>query len=587
MADRLPEGAALPEQVGFGTAFRQLYGLLSQARRRQFYRLLSIMLLGATAELVLVASAVPFLAVLAGNAQADPFGPLDRLLAVAGLNPDQLIETVAPIFIIAVLAASAIRLLLSWSNQSFVLGVGHDLAVEAQRRILLQPYAFHVERSTSESIAALEKIQILVFGVLQQAMTTIIAAIMGLVIMALLISIDASAALAAVAVLGLAYWLISRITAARLARNSQMVGTAYDQRVQVIQESLGGIRDLIIDQTQGLYLEEFRKVDHRVARARVATTFIAGSPRFLLEGAGLIFVAALAIALSGRDGGLGRALPVLGAIALGGLRLMPMIQQAFASWATLAANRSVVGQVLDLLALPIPDQRDAPAQLPFRSSVVLADVSYAYPTRSSPAIDRVSLEIQRGEHLGIAGETGSGKSTLADLIMGLLPPQSGSIAVDGVALGPGNVGAWRQNIAHVSQSIFLADASIARNIAFSVAEERLDMARVRKAAAEAEIAGFVETLPNGYETMVGERGVRLSGGQRQRIAIARALYKGAPLLVLDEATNALDPETEEKVLANVFADDGRTVLIIAHRPSAMKHCDRMIHLGAGRIISEP
>ena len=587
MADRLPEGAALPEQVGFGTAFRQLYGLLSQARRRQFYRLLSIMLLGATAELVLVASAVPFLAVLAGNAQADPFGPLDRLLAVAGLNPDQLIETVAPIFIIAVLAASAIRLLLSWSNQSFVLGVGHDLAVEAQRRILLQPYAFHVERSTSESIAALEKIQILVFGVLQQAMTTIIAAIMGLVIMALLISIDASAALAAVAVLGLAYWLISRITAARLARNSQMVGTAYDQRVQVIQESLGGIRDLIIDQTQGLYLEEFRKVDHRVARARVATTFIAGSPRFLLEGAGLIFVAALAIALSGRDGGLGRALPVLGAIALGGLRLMPMIQQAFASWATLAANRSVVGQVLDLLALPIPDQRDAPAQLPFRSSVVLADVSYAYPTRSSPAIDRVSLEIQRGEHLGIAGETGSGKSTLADLIMGLLPPQSGSIAVDGVALGPGDVGAWRQNIAHVSQSIFLADASIARNIAFSVAEERLDMARVRKAAAEAEIAGFVETLPNGYETMVGERGVRLSGGQRQRIAIARALYKGAPLLVLDEATNALDPETEEKVLANVFADDGRTVLIIAHRPSAMKHCDRMIHLGAGRIISEP
>ena len=587
MADRLPEGAALPEQVGFGTAFRQLYGLLSQARRRQFYRLLSIMLLGATAELVLVASAVPFLAVLAGNAQADPFGPLDRLLAVAGLNPDQLIETVAPIFIIAVLAASAIRLLLSWSNQSFVLGVGHDLAVEAQRRILLQPYAFHVERSTSESIAALEKIQILVFGVLQQAMTTIIAAIMGLVIMALLISIDASAALAAVAVLGLAYWLISRITAARLARNSQMVGTAYDQRVQVIQESLGGIRDLIIDQTQGLYLEEFRKVDHRVARARVATTFIAGSPRFLLEGAGLIFVAALAIALSGRDGGLGRALPVLGAIALGGLRLMPMIQQAFASWATLAANRSVVGQVLDLLALPIPDQRDAPAQLPFRSSVVLADVSYAYPTRSSPAIDRVSLEIQRGEHLGIAGETGSGKSTLADLIMGLLPPQSGSIAVDGVALGPGDVGAWRQNIAHVSQSIFLADASIARNIAFSVAEERLDMARVRKAAAEAEIAGFVETLPNGYETMVGERGVRLSGGQRQRIAIARALYKGAPLLVLDEATNALDPETEEKVLANVFADEGRTVLIIAHRPSAMKHCDRMIHLGAGRIISEP
>ena len=570
-------------QVGFGTAFRQLYGLLSPARRRQFYRLLGLMLLGAAAELALVASAVPFLALLSGHADAGSLGPLGGALTGGGRDPGQLIGTVAPLFILAVLAASGIRLLLSWSNQSFVLGVGHDLAVEAQRRILLQPYAFHLERSTTASIAALDKIQILVFGVLQQGMTTLVAAIIGLFIMTLLVNIDAAAALAAAAALGLAYLVVSRVTAARLARNSEIVGTAYDERIKVIQESLGGIRDVIIDQTQPLYLDEFRKIDRRFTRAEVATVFIAGSPRFLLEGAALVFVAALAIVLSGRDGGLNAALPVLGAIALGGLRLMPLLQQAFASWATLAANRSVVGQVLDLLSLPVPAEREPAAALPFHHSIRLTDVGYSYPGRPAPAVDGVSLEINRGERLGLAGETGSGKSTLADLLMGLLPPRSGRIAVDGVELGPANVDAWRRNIAHVSQSIFLADASIARNIAFSVAIERVDMDRVRQAAKQAEIADFIGQLPKQYDTIVGERGVRLSGGQRQRIAIARALYKGAPLLVLDEATNALDPDTEAKVLANILADAGRTVLIIAHRPSAMQHCDRIVRLKDGRV----
>ena len=584
MADGEPDAKRGP--IGFATTFRQLYRLLSPAHRRQFQRLLGLMLLGAVAELGLVASAVPFLALLSGNADTESFGPLGRFLQAVGLSDVQLIGTVAPMFIVAVLAASTVRLMLSWSNQSFVLGVGHALAVEAQRRILLQPYFFHIEHRTSESIAALDKIQVLTFGVLQQAMTTIVATIMGLAIMALLISIDAAAALTAAAVLGAAYWLISKLTARRLLRNSEVVGTAYDERVKVIQESSGGIRDLIIDQTQDLYLEEFRRIDRRLARSQATTIFIAGSPRYLLEGAALIFVAALAAALSSRDGGLGRALPVLGAIALGGLRLMPLVQQAFASWATLAANRSVVSEVMHLLSLPLPrSQDDDSARLPFHRSIQLIDVTFVYPTRSAPAVDKVSLEILRGEHLGISGETGSGKSTLADLVMGLLPPGSGSITVDGVVLGPANVGTWRRNVAHVSQSIFLADASIARNIAFSVAETRLDMARVRSAAAEAEIAEFVEALPEKYETIVGERGVRLSGGQRQRIAIARAIYKGSPLLVLDEATNALDPDTEAKVLASLFANPARTVLIIAHRASALKHCDRVIRLGAGRVAS--
>jgi len=538
------------------------------------------MLLGALAEVALVGSVVPFLTVLGGDAGAVRLGALDRLVG------DESLASVASVFIGAVLAAGAIRLLLSWANQRFVVGVGHDLAVESQRRILLQPYSFHIEQSSSAIIASLEKVSLLVFGVLQQAMQTAVAAVIGLCIMALLISIDAAAALAAFGVLALLYVLVSRLTARRLNQASEIVGTTYDQRVKLIQESLGGIRDLIIDQTQPLSIEEFRRADARYARSQASAMFIAGAPRFVIEAAALAFIAGLALVLSVRGGdGLGQSLPVLGAIALGGLRLLPLLQQAYAGWATMAANRSVIGQVLDLLRLPLPEEGgDVKVKpLPFTRSIELQAVSFSYPVRHEPAVDSVSLAIQRGEHLALSGRTGSGKSTLADLLMGLLEPARGRILVDGEPLTAASRRRWQSNIAHVPQSIFLVDASIARNIALSVHEDAVDPDRVRRSAEQAMLADFIATLPDGLETIVGERGVRLSGGQRQRLGIARALYKQAPLLVLDEATNALDEETESRLLANIFADKNRTVLMITHRKSAAAQFDRVLVMEAGRI----
>jgi ATP-binding cassette, subfamily B, bacterial PglK len=242
--------------------------------------------------------------------------------------------------------------------------------------------------------------------------------------------------------------------------------------------------------------------------------------------------------------------------------------------------------VLDLLRLPVPDELGAleqPGPLPFDWAIELDAVSFAYPGRSEPAVHNVSLTIERGAHLALAGKTGSGKSTLADLIMGLLQPQEGHIRVDCVPLLSANRRQWQANIAHVPQAIFLADASIARNIALSVHEDAVDLDRVRRAAELSLLSEFVASLPDGFETMVGERGVRLSGGQRQRLGIARALYKQAKLLVLDEATNALDEDTEARLLANLFADKSRTILMVTHRKSAIPHCDRIVHMAGGRL----
>jgi ATP-binding cassette subfamily B protein len=554
-------------------ALRQLVGVMSAARRRQLTGVFLLMLLGAAVEVAAIGSVVPFLAALTGQANVLP-----RPFSALAASP-----AVALVFLAAVLAASSIRLLLSRASQRFTAGLAHDLAMETQRRILAQPYGFHVQRHSSEMVASLEKVHLLAFGFVQQALTTVVAMVVGLVILLTLMAIDPVASLVACASLGIVYGLISTLARRRFARFSEVFGSAYDERIKLVQESLGGIRDLIIDQSQSAYLESFRKVDERFTRSLADSAFLMGLPRYLIEPAAVAVVAGLAILLAGRDGGLNAAIPALGAIALGGLRLLPLMQQAFSGWANMASHRAVVGQVLELLRLPVREEV-AGDPLPFNQSLTLRAVTFAYPGRADPALADISLSIARGERIGLVGETGSGKSTLADLAMGLLVPDRGTVDVDGQPLGPDNVRGWQRNVAHVSQNIFLADASIARNIAFGRPDEPIDMERVRQAAARADIAGFVDGLPQGFETLVGERGARLSGGQRQRIALARALYKRAPLLVLDEATNELDESTEARILDNLFADKDLTILVIGHRPSALRHCDRIMRLSDGRIV---
>jgi ATP-binding cassette subfamily B protein len=554
---------------------RQLFDAITKARRRHLTAVFALMLLGAAAEVAVIGGVIPFLAMLTGQARA-PAG----LLAALPAAPAAVV-----LFLAAVFAASAIRLQLARSSQRFSAGLAHDLAMETQRRILAQPYSFHIQRHSSEMVASLEKVHLVAFGVVQQALTTLVAMVVGLVILLFLMVVAPLASLVAFASLGLVYALISTVARRRFASFSDVFGSAYDERVKLVQESLGGIRDLIIDQSQPAYLESFRRVDRRFTRSLADSIFLAGLPRYLIEPAAVAVVAGLAILLSGREGGLNAAIPALGAIALGGLRMLPLMQQAFGGWASIASNRAVVGQVLELLRLPVREEGPAAAPLPFNHAIAVREVSFTYPGRAEPALAEITLTIARGEWVALVGDTGSGKSTLADLLMGLLIPDRGAVEIDGIPLDIDHVGRWQRNVAHVSQSLFLADASIARNIAFGAPDEPLDLDRVRQAAAHAEIAEFIETLPGGFETLAGERGTRLSGGQRQRIALARALYKRAPLLVLDEATNALDEAVEARILDNLRADKERTVLVIGHRQSALRHCDRVVRLSRGRIAA--
>ena len=563
---------------------KEVYSHLTLARRRQLRLVLALMLVGALAELATIGAIIPFLSLLAGVAGFGSLVP-ERVASFLGSN---LVIAAAALFVIFVLLSGLLRLQLNWSMQNFVHGLADDLTVAIERRILAQPYAFHVSQNSSRLLSALVKVEVLVFDALLPVMQAAISAFLAVIIVSALVVIEPTAAIVAALALAAIYGVVSVAAGRSLARNSRISARAYDERMQIADEGLGGIRDVIIDGTHEVYLRMFERVSRTLNRARAKTAVIAIAPRYVIETAGFMILTVVAVAVAARDGGLAAAFPVLGAFALGAQRLLPLLQQVYSGVSNARGQIAILSEIVELLRLPqgfdgaAGDYRP----LPFADRITLEEMSFTYPARRKPTLEAINLEIHKGSTLAVVGETGSGKSTLADLLMGLLEADSGRILIDGVPLAGDTRRRWRRNIAHVPQAIFLADTTIARNIALGVADEIPDRERVIDAARRARLHEFICSLPDGYETMIGERGIRLSGGQRQRLGIARAIYKQSPVLVLDEATSALDEHTEAAVMSGLFAlqAEGRTLIVIAHRTSTIAHCDRVVRLHEGKVV---
>lgn len=573
---RNPDGSEARPAVWRDLA--QIHAQMSAPRRRQFYRLIALMCVGAFAELATIGSVVPFLSLLANPG----------VLAKLGWLPIGSLPAAALLFAALVLIAGTVRLYLSFSVQDFSYRLGHEIMVAIERRVLLQPYSFHIEQNTSNLLAAIEKVEVLVFDALLPSMQALASGFLAIFIVAALLYIEPVTALIAATAFSAVYLAVSAVARRRLSANSDAIGRSFNERMKIAQESLGGIRDVIIDGSHEFYLRLFRQVDLQLCVARANTAFISTAPRYIIETVGIIILAAIAVVVAQRDGGLAAALPALGAIALGAQRLLPLLQQVYTGWSTSSGYISIVGQVVDLLRLPLeePGDRGDGKAMPLRTSVEARDLGFTYPSRRRPALAGINFEIPAGAAVALVGATGSGKSTLADLLMGLLDPASGEILIDGVPLTARNRQHWQRSIAHVPQSIFLADATIAGNIALGCPQEEIDRERLVEAARLAQLDAFVSSLPEAYETVVGERGIRLSGGQRQRLGIARAIYKKTPVFVLDEATSALDEATEQAVFEGLeqLRKDGRTLVIIAHRLSTIAHCDLVVRLHDGRIV---
>jgi ATP-binding cassette, subfamily B, bacterial PglK len=569
--------------------FRNLWGHLSRRRRLQFYALLILMVISSIAEIASIGAILPFLGVISAPDQYFEHQLMQPIISILNVeNSGQLLFPITILFISAICVAGVMRLLLVWVQIRISHGVGADLNISIYRRTLYQPYSVHLKRNSSEVISGLvSKANDAVYQTLMPAMTILSFSMITFGILAVLMYIDIGISLSVFTGFLIIYIYVSLITKKKIDRDSKIVNYEMNHIIKLLQEGLGGIRDVLIDNTQGVHCRTFQAADLSLRRARANIQIISGSPKYVIEALGVVLIAIVAYKTAIQTSGFSNAIPILGTLALGAQRLLPSIQGIYASLTVIRGGLAPLVDVLDLLDQKMDGQSKnklTNPKLPFLKSIELKEVGFKYDTRTSVVLQSINFTISKSDIIGIIGSTGSGKSTLLDIIMSLLNPTKGSILVDGIPITKDNQISWQQNIAHVPQEIFLSDASVNENIAFGQYSKDIDLDKVKYVAARAQISSTIESWPDQYNTKLGESGVLLSGGQRQRIGIARALYKDAGVIILDEATSALDSVTEKKVIDEIVNNNKDiTILMIAHRLDTLKSCNLIIEIENGII----
>lgn len=567
----------------------RLWRHISRERRIQLGVLFCVMLIASFAELFSIGMVIPFLGALTTPEIIYEHRFAKPLIVIFGLvHPKDLLLPTTLVFVTAVVLAGSVRFILVWLQARISLGIVNELATSTYHRTLNQPYAVHISRNSSEIISGiLSKVSGAIGGTLGAGLVIISSQLILAAILLTLVMVDPVVALSSLLSFGAVYLLISLLTKKQLARDSEDISRASTEVVKVLQEGLGGIREVLLDGTQSIHSMAYRRADTNLRKAQANIQIISIGPRYAIEALGMVIIAVIAYVLTNRPGGFVTMIPVMGALAIGAQRVLPLLHQSYSSWALILGNRDSLRDALDLLDQPLVEDggsSSTPVDIRFNQAIRLDGVSFRYAPQAPLVLDNLSLSLPKGERVGFIGVTGSGKSTLLDILMGLLQPTEGRLLIDEVALSGGNRRAWQAHIAHVPQAIFLSDATIAENIAFGVPRDEVDLERVKIAAGQAQISDVIESWSAQYDTQVGERGVKLSGGQRQRIGIARALYKQADVIIFDEATSALDNETEQAVMQAIDGlGDHLTILIVAHRLTTLKNCTQIIELQNGEL----
>jgi len=575
--------------------FRKLLDLLTPSERRRCYLLVVLILIEGVVQMVAIASILPFLAVLANPAVIETSDRLNALYTGLGFaTPHRFLVFLGGAIFCLVFFGLLFRTFTHYAIYRFVFLRGYAIGSRLLAAYLRQPYSWFLNQHSAQLGAnILTDVNKVVGQALMPAMRLLSYGAVGLMLIALLVAVQPKAALVLAVLLGGSYGLIYLGVRNRLARLGEARFEANHQRFQAAADAVGGIKDVKILGLEETYLRRFQKPALALAEYDATSAVISEFPRHILEAIGfggmLLFILVM---LATGDGHLGAVLPVLGVYAFAGLRLFPALQQVYGSFAALRFAKPTLDKLHADLAetsggTPLRAGAGTPP-LRLEDRLELAAIEYAYPQAERAALRGVDMSIPARTTVGLVGGTGAGKTTVVDLILGLLEPQAGMILVDGQPVTASNRRAWQRAIGYVPQAIFLTDESVAANIAFGLPAEAIDRAAVERAARIAELHDFVvHELPLGYDTPVGERGVRLSGGQRQRIGIARALYHDPDVLIMDEATSALDNLTEKAVMDAVHnLGHAKTIVLIAHRLSTVRSCDTIFMMEHGRVVAQ-
>ena len=570
-----------------------LWHFLASSRKFQFIPVLLVLLLSGVAEAASLAAFAPFLTFLQNpNQYAPP-------IAFFRLGDSSLINGVfytGGFFVAAICIAAALRLANQWINGRYVAAVSCDLGIAIYDSLLSRSYEYHSKRNSSDCIASIASFSGASSAVVSAVLQILSSLASFVLVLAVMLSASPIVTTCSVSILFAGYLFVAHISRSRIRRSSDLIVSGSKQEFRLLTEGFGAIRDVILSGNRPAYVRKYADNLYRLKIAGVTIGFLASYPRVLLEV--LVFASVISSSvfylLSGQPPA--RLVDAIGLFALGSQKLMPLTQSIYSGWASLNSQKSPLEAALvelqenslDGTALSDEDSFGrADQRIPF-DKISLHNVSFRYAQQERKVLNSASMTVYRGQRVGFIGATGSGKSTLLDLLMGLIFPESGYLSINGNRLSSlQDIAYWRSCISHVPQSIFLSDSSIAENIAFSDVSGNLDYNRIALAAKAACLDEFVQSMPAGYQTEVGERGVRLSGGQRQRLGIARALYSQSELLVLDEATSALDNATEARVMQNIYGlRSDLTIFMIAHRLSTLSGCDRIFRVSSDGGLAE-
>jgi len=567
---------------------RAFWVLLPPQLRRRCLALLALALVMAATTVAGIVSVMPFFQLLSASASTPTTRWLQGLRSTLGIADERMfLGAAGVVFVLMLIVANVINYFGARSMHAFALGAADSIRVRLFGVYLRSDYLFHIRHDgarlgndvlhESDRVAALANVGFQVVT----AMGVVVLITVSLFIMNPWVS------LVTLLVFSSAYALIFARSRRQLRVNSIELTRESARRATVVRQAFAAIKELLVMRLDAPFQRQFGDATARVSRSTTHTHAIAMRPKYVLECLAAFGLVTVALVLQSQGGA--PWLPQLTFLALSAYRLLPSLQQLFGGLVTVRAHRDVLFRMLR----SVEEERESggAASVPLLHApvrdIVFEDVTFRYGAETPAVFEHLNLRIRAGEAIGIAGPNGSGKSSFADLLLGLLAPTSGRILADGIDIGGRNRAAWQATVAYVPQHVALVDGTVMENIALGLAPEDVDEARLQVAMRIARMDEFVATFPQGHRTLLGEQGVQLSGGQRQRLGIARALYRRATLLVMDEATASLDVTAEREMTSALHEMAGSmTLVIIAHRRSALAGCDRVFQLRDGRFTSE-
>jgi len=570
------------------TVFKSVWKLMEQRYRWRLLLLVIGILLTSSLNIGGIAAIMPFIELLTTPSSEIENAIVSQVFRYLGLvQTERTIVWMGAIVLTLFVVGNGMLAFITWKSIMFSRMIAYNLSQRLFRSYIRQEYAFYLNENTSDLMKNLfGELNSIVRGVLKPLMELLVEGILVTTLVAFLVLIDPSVAIIAAVLLGGGYLVIFLGVRTILNRASKVKVRRNAERFRTAMDAFNAIKELKLLGLEERYAELYDRATYRSEQARAKIQGIAKLPRYVLETVAFGGVLGLALFLFVRGEDTASVLPLMGAYVVAGYKLLPSMQRIFAALAHIRGSHASVELIVHELERPVPsypaDERVEP--IAFSERIVLDSLTFAYENTSRPALRSISLEIPKNKTIGIAGPTGCGKTTLVDTILGLHTYQSGTLSVDGLKIDAHNVRQWRKNFGYVPQTIYLSDTTVTRNIAFGIDDDQIDHDRVRFVAELANLHSFVTSLELGYNTELGERGVRLSGGQRQRIGIARALYHDPDVLVFDEATSALDTRTEQAVMEAIQTlMHKKTIIIIAHRLSTLKDADSIVVLRDGEV----